>query len=63
MAYLAKNIDVQKFLAALDAKDREALYEHLCREAIERARYDQERKTLDYVRSMFQCSNYEKEEE
>ena len=62
MKYKAKNIDVDKFLARLEVMERDALFRHLENVNIEQARFDQERKTIDQIRDMFYCSNYEIEE-
>ena len=61
--YKAKNVDVDKFLEALNVKEKDASYNHMLKTKIEDARYNQERETLNQVMDMFYCCNYEKEED
>ena len=58
-----KNIDIEKFLAALDKKEKDACYDHMLKTKIEETRYNQERETLNQVIDMFYSTAYEKREE
>lgn len=55
-----KNIDIDKFLAELDRLDKTAAYNHMLKDKVEEARYNQERETLNQVIDMLYSSNFEK---
>lgn len=63
MGYTAKNIDTDKMLECITEMRREAERNHYKLIAIEEARFEQERKSLDVFASCFHCSNYEKDED
>ena len=62
MVYLAKNIDTNKALEAIEhARHLQEEYERLDRAKIQ-AHYEGVREGLKIAESMFHCSNYEKDE-
>ncbi len=61
MHYIAKDIDTEKILAALEKEREYALYEHRKNIAVEEARYNQRIADIIAFEGMFKCSNYEHE--
>ena len=58
--YIAKKIDTEKMLEALNNMRETAHANHAAKVAAEQARYEQELKSIEHFRDMFYCSNYEK---